>query len=102
MSLKVVENVIVDDGRIHEVFKRAFSVWCENEATWGSVFNTKNYQRRRLHFEKLTKHGHWLIGRELRAAGLDWFDWRIHRRGSNRRSAVVAGTDQYYEIVKVR
>lgn len=72
MSLNVIESVIVEDGRIHEVWKRAYSVLCQNEGTWCALFKTKGYQRRSRHFNALALHGHWLIERELRAAGPNW------------------------------
>ncbi len=101
MSLDVIESVIVEEGRIHEVLVSAYSMLASNENTWCSMFNTKGYQRRRRHWKKLFRHAHILIDIEFKSIGIDWQGWRIVRKGSNRQWAVEQGVGQPYEIIKL-
>ena len=97
----VQEIITIEEGRIHEVLERAYSMLASNENTWCSMFNTKGYQRRRKHWEKLFRHAHILIDREFKYLGVEWQNWRIVRRGSNRQWAVEEGRGQSYEIIRL-
>lgn len=101
MNIKINESVTITSGRVHEVWKRANMVLARNQGTWGSYYGTAAYKRQIEHFEKLSKHGHWLIMRLLKENGLNWKAWIVDRRGSDRLHDVKRGKKQYYEITRL-
>lgn len=102
MEIKIKESIIIKDGRIHEVFGRAFSLQDQDNGTLCELFKTKGFKRRKAFRERFEQHGHRLIARMLKKEGIDWKNWEVVRHGPTKNWSIIEKFQQYYEIVRTK
>ena len=57
---------VSEDSRLYEVLLRVNMLIARDQNSWSGLFNTAAYQRRKIHIDKVWKHAHKLIARDIR------------------------------------
>lgn len=102
MAIEIRETIIIEDGRIHEIWSRYFSLIAEDSGSWCEMFKTRGYRRRQEAADRISYYGHRIIKRMIEREGLEWESWKVLRRGRNDLTSVQTRSDQYYEIVRIK